>query len=272
MKSNFFERLRNYYLEVAGVLRGEAGAASIFPNPTDIGMSREKAYCEFLNQHVPSKCNIFFGGFIFGENGDESGQLDVIVTTDTTPRFNLHNKDGSGKSFSSVNGCLAVVSIKSMLNKNELEDSLKGLACIPATSPLDGLINPALKIQDYDDWPYKVIYATNGISAETLLDHINNFYQLHPDIPLSRRPNIIHVCGKYVIVRADCKVRIFDKNQNTDQKLDIGNFYSLTTDPDLQGIMWVLDNLQERATISSHIIYSYGTIIKKVNKIESPIR
>lgn len=99
MAGPFFERLRAYYLDVAAVLRGEAKAASIFPNSTDVGISRERIYAEFLRQHAPSKCNVFYGGFLFGEDGSESNQLDVIVTTDTTPRYNLHNSDGSGKSF-----------------------------------------------------------------------------------------------------------------------------------------------------------------------------
>jgi len=117
MAGTFFHRLRSYYLEVASVLRGEAKAASVFPNATDVGMARERIYAEFLRQHAPSKCNVFFGGFLFGEDGSESGQLDVLVATDTTPRFNLNNEDGAGKSFSPVDGTLGVASIKSTLDK-----------------------------------------------------------------------------------------------------------------------------------------------------------
>ena len=131
MAGQFFQRLRAYYSDLAAVLRGEAKAASIFPNTTDIGMSRERVYAEFLKQHAPSKCKVFFGGFLFGEDGSESAQLDVLVTTDTTPRFNFNNKDGQGNSFSPVEGTLAVASIKSTLNKNELENALTGIAGIP---------------------------------------------------------------------------------------------------------------------------------------------
>lgn len=267
MTQNFFERLRTYYLNVATVLRGEASAASIFPNPTDVGSSREKVYAEFLAQHVPSKCNVFFGGFLFGNDGTESGQLDVIVTTDTTPRFNLHNRDGAGKSFSPVDGCLAIASIKSMLNKAELEDSLLGMARVPPTSSLDGLINPMLSVGDYDDWPYKIIYATSGIAVETAMEHINNFYQFHPAIPLSRRPNVIHVSGKYTIFRVVPGISIWNRNKGEKKDARIGEFHPFTTDPDLQGIVWVLDNLQKRATISSHILYSYGDIINRVTGV-----
>src|SRR5258708_4248525 len=149
MPGPFFHRLRRYYLDVAAVLRGEAGAASIFPNPTDVGMSRERIYAEFLRQHAPSKCNVFFGGFLFGNDGSESPQLDVIITTDTTPRFDFHNRDGMGKSFSPVEGTLGVASIKSTLDKNELEDALRGIAAIPPTGSLENRTTFGISINNY---------------------------------------------------------------------------------------------------------------------------
>lgn len=132
MAKSFFVRLRSYYLKVAEVLRGEADAAAVFANTTDIGMSRELAYVEFLKQHAPSKCNVFLGGFLFDDEGEESKQLDIIITTDTAPRFNLNNKEGAGKSFSPVEGTLGVISVKSTLNRNELFDALGGIASHPA--------------------------------------------------------------------------------------------------------------------------------------------
>ncbi len=171
MTQNFFDRLRSYYIKVAEVLRGEADAASVFANTTDIGMSRELAYAEFLKQHAPSKCNVFLGGFLFDDDGDESKQLDIIITTDTAPRFNFHNKDGAGKSFSPVEGTLGVVSVKSTLNKAELFDALGGIASIPPTRPLGNRVNALLNIKKYDDWPVKIIYSSKGIAPETLLAH-----------------------------------------------------------------------------------------------------
>ena len=266
MPASFFERLRAYYLDVVAVLRGEASASSIFPNSTDVGMSRERVYAEFLRQHAPSKCNVFFGGFLFGKDGSESGQLDVIVTTDTTPKFNLHNRNGDGKSFSPVEGCLAVASIKSMLNKAELEDALLSVGRIPPTTPLGRRINPMLKVNDYDDWPYKIIYATDGVAPETLMGHLNNFYELNAGIPLSRRPNVIHVSGKYVIFRLTAGLSVWDRAKK-EEAVPIGNFHLLSTDPDLQGVLWVLDNLQQRATISAHILFSYSGVIDRINEL-----
>ena len=263
MDGNFFQRLQTYYLSVAAVLRGEAEVASIFPNATDIGMSRERVYVEFLRQHAPSKCNVFLGGFLFGEDGSESRQLDIIVTTDTTPRFDFCNNNNNGKSFAPVEGTLAVASIKSTLDKKELVDALTGIASIPPTSTLNGRVNPNLPITNYDDWPYKIIYASSGIAPSTLLDHLTSYYAVHPDIPLGRRPNIIHVSGKYIISRATPGM----SGRNPDRsgmRLDVGRFYCFDFNADLQGILWVLQELQVRATLSTHILYSYSSMINRI--------
>lgn len=265
MTQNFFNRLRTYYTKVAEVLRGEADAASVFANTTDIGMSRELAYAEFLKQHAPSKCNVFLGGFLFDDDGSESKQLDLIITTDTAPRFNFHNKDGLGKSFSPVEGTLGVVSVKSTLNRAELFDALGGIASIPPTRALDGRVNLLLNIKNYDDWPVKIVYASNGIAPETLLAHINEYYVAHPEIPLSRRPNFIHVAGSCLIFRAQDSMTLRDRETGAVMPLAHGSYTLLTTDSDLQAIVWTLNQLQQNATASTQILFSYGSIINKVS-------
>lgn len=267
MAQNFFLRLRQYFDKIGEVLRGEADSASIFPNSTDIGMSRERVYAEFLKLHAPSKCNVFLGGFLFDMNGVESRQLDVIVTTDTTPRFDFHNKDGSGKSFSPVEGTLGVASIKSTLNKNELEDALHGIASIPPTESLEGRLSFAVELSGYDDWPYKIVYASDGIAGTTLLQHVQDFYDANPGIPVTRRPQLIHVAGKYVILRAVAGLLLGLVNPGEQpRELDPNSFHLITRTPDLQGILWVLNSLQQNAQASTEILFSYGELINKVNR------
>lgn len=264
MAKKFFVRLREYYIKVAEVLRGEADAASVFANTTDIGISRELVYAEFLRQHAPSKCNVFLGGFLFDDDGAESKQLDIIITTDTAPNFNFQNKDGLGKSFSPVEGSLGVVSIKSILNRAELFDALGGIASIPPTRGLGNRENPLFKIKNYDDWPVKVVYASNGIAPETLLAHLNEYYATHPEIPLSRRPNFIHVAGSCFIVRIKEGMSLSGYVPGTPNQPTIGNYHLITIDADLQAIVWTLNQLQENATASTHILFSYGSLINKV--------
>ena len=72
MSKTIYQRLADYYAQVATVLRGEAKASSVFPNTTDVGLSREGIIAHLLRSHLPSKCNVFLGGFVFDESGNES--------------------------------------------------------------------------------------------------------------------------------------------------------------------------------------------------------
>ena len=267
MAKPFYNRLKKYYSKVGQVLRGEAEAASIFPNTSDIGLSRELIYAEFLKQHVPSKCNIFLGGFLFGDDGEESKQLDVIISTDTAPKYDFHNPDGKGKSFGPVEGCLGVASIKSTLDKTQLIDSLGSIASIPATKSLDKRVNLTIKIKNYDDWPYKIIYASDGLTDATILGHINDFYKKNPNIPISRRPDILYVAGKYVIFRIKEGMSIVNTISGGNDEDEVGKFHSFTTNPDFQAMIWTIDELQKKALASSYIYYNYSEMINKINRI-----
>ena len=264
MSENFYERLKSYYSKVGEVLRGEAEAATIFPNTSDIGISRELIYAEFLKQHAPSKCNVFLGGFLFDEEGKESKQMDVIISTDTVPRYDFYNRREKGKSFGPVEGCLGVASIKSTLDKAQLIDSLKGIASIPPTKSLEKRVNPMLKIGGYDDWPYKIIYASGGLADSTILAHIDEFYDENPQIPLSRRPDIIHVAGKYVIFRIKKEMSVMDIKSGSTPEVEVGKFKSITRNPDLHAMIWTIDELQKKAWLSSQIIYEYSEMINKI--------
>jgi len=111
----FFERLNKYYSNIGEVLRGQKTAASVFPNATDIGTSRERVYAEMLKQHVPSSCNVLFGGFLFDLEGQESKQIDIIITNDSSIRYNLPGDGDNGKSFACIDGTIGIVSVKSTL-------------------------------------------------------------------------------------------------------------------------------------------------------------
>lgn len=264
---NFHARLRAYYLKVAEVLRGEADSASVFPNSSDIGFARERIYGNFLRQHAPSKCNVFLGGYLFHMDGTESRQLDVIVTTDTAPRYDFHNSDGGGKSFSPVEGTLGVVSIKSKLDKDNLHDALLGIASIPPTEPLGDRIPKMLIINNYDHWPYKIVYATNGLRAETILGHLNDFYTGNPDISLGRRPDVIHVAGKYAIFRGREGMVVRNLLTHQIKPAEYGKYIFTSDNPDLQAIGWVLNDLQQRAVASTHILFNYEQLINNICKV-----
>ena len=221
---------------------------------------REGIYAELLRNHLPNKCNVFLGGFVFDEHGNESKQLDIIVNTDTTPKF--RPTPGFSKSFSPIEGTLGIISIKSKLDKKELIDSLEGIASIPSMSTLEGRTSFAIQIKNYENWPLKVIYASDSIDPNTILDHIRDYYNSNPNIPINRRPDIIHVAGKYFINKWQDGMKFLNVTdiEKTPEK---GQFILSTKNPDLQGILWTLKTLQEYSVAASHIFFSYGYILDK---------
>ena len=86
----------------------------------------------------------------------------------------------------------------------------------------------------------------------------------NPQVPISRRPDIIHVAGKYAIFKKKLGVSIFNQDGSSFDLKD-GEFQSVNKNTDRQAIVWTLDELQKKATASSHIIYNYEKIINKVN-------
>lgn len=257
--SSFFDRLREYYMQVGKVLRGEAAAASIFPNTTDIGTSREKVYGEILKLHAPSGCNVMYGGFLFDQDGKESKQMDIIVTNHSSMQFNLFNKDMCGKSFACIDGCIAVVSVKSTLDGTQLQDALGNLSTIPDKMSIEGKKSPMISIDGYTEWPYKVIYASDGISLEALLEHLTAYFKDHPEIPMNKKPDIIHVAGKY------CVVKVGEKGGTTRDgtKIEPNTFFPMSDATDVYALYKVLSEIQGITTSSQHIYYNYIDMINK---------
>ncbi len=263
MTKPFYDRLRDYYINVAKVLRGESNASSVFPNPTDVGVTREGIYAEFLRQHLPSKCNVFFGGFVFNRSGKESSQLDIIVTSDSSPRFQFGSYGSTNKSFAAVDGVIAIASSKSMLNRDGLYDALGGIATIPPVTPLTNYMR-IVEINGHEDWPYKIIFALDGVNDDTLLAHLASFYENNSDIPISRRPNIIHVAGKYVVLRVDENHVLREIGDERIKELPPNEYIVIRNNPDLSGIAYVLSELHDISILEGHINNRYVYLLQGV--------
>jgi hypothetical protein len=178
MGENFKARINNYYSNIGKVLKIKAELAAIYPNPTDLGQTREQIYSEFLKMHLPGNCNILYGGFLFDMEGRESKQIDLIITSNKCPQYKFM-EEGIGKSFSCIDGTLAVISVKSYLDKNQLFDSLNNFASLPEKMEIN---NELYEFPDYENWPFKIIFATNGININSILEHIEKFYIDNPSI------------------------------------------------------------------------------------------
>jgi hypothetical protein len=254
----FFDRLENYYLKTAEKLRAASSTSSILPNTTDTGLSREMIYRDFLRQHVPRQCDVFLGGFLFGLDGTESRQTDIIVTSDTAPRFDFVSDTSDNKRFACVEGTLAVASVKSSLNKRDVFDVLDGIASIPRNQPpephavshLAKLIGVEIEITDYDDWPYKIVFACDGVSWEKLYEHLSEWSLQNPSVPISRMPNCFHVLGKYVVARGGRHLT----PQGTEVRRPKNEYAVDTARPDLVGFSLVTSQIRTRGAYSHLVV------------------
>lgn len=257
MSRPFFEKLQDYYSNVSEALRSESAAASIFPNTGDIGTARERIYVEFLRSCLPSACNVNLGGFLFDAEGEMSAQIDVIVTSDTCPQFNFHNRDGHGKTFSCIDGTLAVASLKSQLNRATLHEALDNLASLPCKQTLQaGMVSSLASIPDYDDWPYKIVYAPDGVSLDTLEEALFD-YMDQKQTRVFSSPNIIHVAGKYSITRTGSVETHF-----ADGKVIPPHTFVSEADPsDAGALSRVVVDIQGHLLASRQILWDYRALL-----------
>jgi penicillin-binding protein-related factor A (putative recombinase) len=256
MPEPFYKRLEKYFSDVGRVLQGEADAASIFPNGPNIGLVREQVYAEVLRQHLPFSCSVVQGGYLFDLEGRESRQLDLMIIKNNSIQFNHFNNNNSGLSFACIDGCMGVVSVKSNLNCDTLCEALENIASIPDKQVREDKINPSIRLSEegYNDWPFKVIYANNGMSLESCYIAINNFYKENSEIPMHKRPNLIHVAGKHYLFRAP-----YD-NKLGERIVLKGEYMGSVRNPDYIGLLHAIINIHSIASISDHMLYNYNTL------------
>lgn len=180
--------LVSYFADEADILERKASKAGLFDNAADIGSQREDILRDFLKNHLPRRCDLVKGGYIFNEVGKRSDQIDLIVTNDSTIRFK-QTEGEYGKEFNSLEGTVAAISIKSNLDKRGFIDALDNLACIPTTprtfAPInrqpDAFLGGVLEEMLYKT-PYKIIFAFKGMDDEKVVDYLEDYIR-------DKRPN-----------------------------------------------------------------------------------
>lgn len=191
--------LSNYFNELANLIESSSKMAGGVNHPTSIGDNREIIVQNFLEKHLPNRFDIKIGGTIFNNEGRESGQIDVIVSNELGLNFKEH-----GKMFHCIESVAAAISVKSDLTKEKLFDCLEEFSNIPQPSlevikDYDGGNESGMFIEKY---PALIIFAFTGLSADTIRNHMYNFYaeKLNSNIRENRVPHMVVVNKEYVIV------------------------------------------------------------------------
>jgi hypothetical protein len=194
--SLLFERLLSYFQSHADRLETVVEGSKIFENKGDAGTVREDDLAKFLRVHIPKRCNIVKGGFVFDYQGAQSNQIDLIITNDATLQF--LDDSPSEKSFNTIEGCNSVISVKTSLNKDTLIEAIDNLASVPPPSNIQissQVSNPEAMIGQL---PQKVIFAYSGLNHQTIYGHLADHLK-QKQIPLEMAPNLIIVNNSYYI-------------------------------------------------------------------------
>lgn len=258
MTKEFSTRVKDYFDSIAKALQEDAQSTSLFSNKSDIGQGKEAAIAGIFEAHVPKSCDVFLGGQIFNNDGLESGQIDVIITDGNGLRF--HNRSEKSKSITCIDGALGAISVKSSLDGRELEDALTNIASIPQGTTLNEKnSNPFVDFSGFSDGLLKVVFGFTGPSADTLAKHIEAFYSKNPTIPVNRRPNYIHVAGKY------CWVRLRKDEKMDDGSIGKAGMFGLRDKiPDVFFLAESLITVEKLNRFSRHIFYDYTPLYAKI--------
>jgi hypothetical protein len=138
----------------------------------------------------------------FDSRGSRSRQIDLMVCNDQKFQFKKSQNDKKTKSFNCVEGCYAVISVKSFLNKSALVDSLQNLA----SSTIKKIkVNPFISnAQDLlNQIPQRIIFAYDGDGMDTINETCKVYYDNCKACNiLEPMPELIIVNNKYYFSRA----------------------------------------------------------------------
>ena len=258
MSVSAFAKMAEYFESLVQEITGEAQQAGLLQNPTAVGTGREEIFRRLLERHLPNNCEVFRGGYVFNAKGETSKQIDVIATSGATPRFEILP---NLQAIAPLEGTICVGEVKTRLDKQSLTKALDNLASLPRIAEPKKALNPNIgNIGEHFwwDWPYKVVFAYDGIDKKAIYGHLSQFYNERPQIPQECRPSLIHVLGQYIIVRGlpELKARdVAEPSSSIDTMA--GRYQWFTTASDLSGMAYMFSSLQERAFLAYHMIWNY---------------
>jgi hypothetical protein len=260
-QKNVTSGLISYFQDYANDLQSAAHRAGILDNKLDIGTQREDILGDFLYRHLPKRCEIIKGGYIFDLSENKSKQMDLIVTNDLTLQFKeFGGNERLGKSFNCIEGCYCALSVKSDLNIKELYSSIDNLASIPLEKKLK--INPLMKDGEIlaKQLPLKIVFAYKGMKVDNTLEGIVEFSKEH-DLSEEQWPDMMIVNNSYFIWKVDPEGRTFHDGN----PLKFGSFVAESGSNYMGGLalLQMLTKIQRISNFGTTILMSFDAYVDK---------
>lgn len=156
--------LYDYFDKSSGVLLAQYNRSKGQNADENLGENRELFCDQFLSRVLPSRLGIHRGE-IWDSEGNKTGQLDLILTRDDSPRLTY---DGRADTFP-VEGVMAVIEVKSNLERTKLIQALRTLKLVKDLQPkTKEFIIAGHSI----DRPLRIIFSYEGATWDTLLDEL----------------------------------------------------------------------------------------------------
>jgi len=189
----------DYFNSLAEMLAANSRSASSSAHRPDTGSNREQLLINLLNKHLPDRLEAVSGGTVVNLAGELSRQIDVIVKNDLFPKFNQHER-----TIVICESVAGVLSVKSWLDKAALEESIANVGSIPSffrdTLSLSNssILRDNLQQEFTQNWPFRAIFAYDGIDPDTIYRHALACCKSHAGSP-RQLPDMIIVNKKLCI-------------------------------------------------------------------------
>lgn len=263
-ETSIFKDLLNHFQAESDKISNILSETAIHDNRSDLGDIRENLLMDVLKRYIPSKFNIEKGGFLFDIEGNKSKQLDILITTEHTLKF-LHTVEENSKTFNCIEGCVAVISMKTNLNKSDLNDSILNLDSIPkikkfAKHPIYTNIDELVK-----ELPLKIIFALRGSDYKTTWKNLHEILEEN-NITAEQSPDFIVINNEFTIAkRRKAYSAITQKGLNT---TPIGNYVGYTkANTDFVGgraLVSIFSEIQRLGNITKEAVFEFGLYMNKI--------
>lgn len=252
--------INDHFNSLADEISSESDPASFSKHRSDTGINREGILTRILKDHLPGRLSAINGGAVINLAGELSKPIDVIIKSDIYPGFDLH-----GKRCVVTESVAGAISVKTMLDKSTLEESIEDLASIPIHSEKtlsfdDASTNKSGFGERYSkQWPFRAIFAYDGDDPDMVYKHARDYYNSNT-ARIYLFPTLIainkSICIRYMPEGGESQ----DGQQLPPRYMDPLRLTKHTKGYPLAGIITALNNYVSWMT---HMRYDFSPYIEK---------
>jgi len=156
--------LYDYFKKSADVLLAEYERSKIQEASANLGYNRELFCNKFLSRVLPPRLTLRQGE-VWDSQGNQTGQLEIIILRDDTPSLTFGGVDTY-----LAEGVFGVVEVKSNLSRTELQEALSTLKRVKLLSLTGG--GATITAGPVLSRALRCVFAYEGATWETLLEEL----------------------------------------------------------------------------------------------------